>query len=167
MITATKQQKRKQSMKPDDPISLDVQVSTNISWFGIDLNGNIASFESCGFAWIHPSVLESESNRRQVLQYFKELEASQEPVIEGENFRKLNVSDDPDEYLESASFFSKRGLFVYDVPLTPKRDTIFIRLCRPQRPLTVFDVPRPVKDILSPIRMDVIFDQASEFHPVG
>ncbi len=148
-----------------DQISLEIQASTNLTWFAVDAAGQIGSFESSGFAWVHPAVLNSESNHRLLVSLFNGMPSSSDAIQELDNFARLNVEENPRENLDSASLFARRGLFVFDVPFSPPRETLFIRIVRPSRALLIDELPEQPRMILSAIQLPVRFADVVEFRP--
>jgi hypothetical protein len=141
----------------NDPITPEMEASTNIAWFACDRAGRIGSFESCGFAWIHPRVLESDSERRELIRYFESVKPCSDVAVHREAFATLQIEDDLEAYCDSAAFFARRGVYVYEVPFSPQREDPFMLLVEPIEPLNLESLPVPERSLLSQIRLDLDF----------
>lgn len=144
-------------------ITGEMQAANNIAWFAVDDDGLIGSFESCGFAWIHPTVLESETQRRELVAYFNGLPAIKNVAYEMNQLSRLGIECEQRDYLAGAAHYARRGLFVFEVPNSPQRESKFLRLVRPIAPLNIAELSPEAREILLRIRIPLKFAETSEF----
>ncbi len=123
---------------------IDLQTE-DIMWFSVDNNGNIFECTSAGCGNVPEYVCCSRENTDILLDYF----TNEAPIVtnsillipEEDNFLTQDVKD-----------LSSKGLYCYDV--NENDDTFYTCVAKPEKPITINELPAEIQKILSLQRFD-------------
>jgi hypothetical protein len=112
------------------------QWGTDFDWFCVDDAGEIGHFTTAGFKLLPKSVSSSAEDLKLVTDYFeKEAPVRCAHLIDGDF--KGNLRD----FLAMAD----RGLYSFDIETY---GTTYSRVARPEVPLRLIDLPKPIREIV-------------------
>jgi len=125
------------------------QETLDLDWFAIDSLGHISHFASAGTP-LPQSVANHKDDNIRTCIHFRSLRPTSRAVrIDPEVARRVRT--DKKEhlaiYLEDPLFMCARGLYSYDTTNTWP-EPVFFRVCSPDAPLHVSDLPKDIAVIL-------------------
>lgn len=127
----------------------DEQATLDLDWFAVDGAGEIAHFASAGRP-LPRSVSQSKENNTFVREFFRALAANRKTgeIDPGVTlFVTFESVENKSKYGSDFMTMCTRGLYSYDTTL-PGADQLFFRVCSPQEPLKLDDLPIEVATIV-------------------
>jgi hypothetical protein len=122
---------------------------SDFEWFAVDRDDHVAFLTSGGHAAIPRAVFRSSDAYFAIRDRFRSLPFRGECVLDEIGCRKPR----PDDWVEMA----RRGLFGFDFEFDdPSPGCPYRRVASPERPITVSELPRDVRDWLGAVRFEAI-----------
>ena len=132
---------------------IDLQCE-DILWVGVDDNDNIMAFTSGGYGNVPDFVCSSREETKQLEEFFM-------TVLAPSSVGHLLIDKSVSPLSEDSLILAQKGLFCFDVSFNSDHDRDYEKIAYPETPITLQQLPDPIKSILSSHRLEANAGQDS------
>jgi hypothetical protein len=129
-------------------------------WYACDLRGCIGHFTSAGLRLLPRTVKADRDRAEKLIRFFTGLDRASAYVVRDgveADAGGWESSARREQYLKSFVATGSRGLFSYDTQMLHSRSASYYLVVRPERPLTIDELPLEVQSLIQITRMPLVF----------